>query len=547
MLPIATLPVAAILLRLGQPDMLDIAFMAKAGGSIFDQLPLLFAIGIAIGLSKDGSGAAALAGAAGYFVLTAAASTINDTINMSFFGGIVAGVTAGHTYNRFHSQRLPEYLAFFAGKRLVPIMTGLITLVLAWIAGHVWPAIQLGIDTFGHQIANSGAIGQFIYGTLNRALIPIGLHHVLNSIFWFGLGDFTNAAGELVKGDLPRFFAGDPSAGRFMVGFYPVMMFGLPAAALAMYLAAPVSRRPAVGGMLLSLGLTSMLTGVTEPLEFMFVFLAPALYAVHAILTGVAMVVTNSLGVLHGFGFSAGMFDFILNWGLATKPSILLVVGPLFGVIYFCTFYFGIQCFNFSTPGRESESPVHTAASDAIRFTKVLGGPNNINQLTSCITRIRAQVVDPRLIDENVAREAGVKGIITNSNNTVQLVIGKGAPAIVDDMQHLPSNIDWTNIETAQPNTSVPIETQTQSAPPSSSTNQAADYLAALGGHANIKQIGACITRLRLQVYDTQIISDDELKKIGAQGVVRIGDDNIQVIIGPLAEVIAAEMQALET
>ncbi|MCW7551251.1 PTS transporter subunit EIIC [Endozoicomonas gorgoniicola] len=239
MLPIATLPVAAILLRVGQPDLLDIAFMAEAGNAVFSHLPLLFAMGIAAGLSEDDAGAAVMAGAIGYFVLTAAAKTINADIDMSFFGGIIAGIIAGHSYNKFHRVQLPQYLAFFGGKRLVPIMTGLIALAASVIAGFVWPAIQSGINAFASSVADSGYIGLFVYGVLNRGLIPVGLHHVVNSIFWFGLGEYTNAAGEIVNGDLPRFFAGDPTAGAFMAGFYPVMMFGLPAAALAMYLAAP--------------------------------------------------------------------------------------------------------------------------------------------------------------------------------------------------------------------------------------------------------------------------------------------------------------------
>ncbi len=239
MLPVAIMPVAALLLRLGQPDLLDIAFMAAAGNAIFSHLPLLFAMGIAVGLSKDSAGAAALAGAVGYFILTAGTSTIDASINMSFFGGILSGIVAGHTYNRFHATALSAYLGFFSGKRLVPILTGFQMLFLAFACGYIWPGIQSGIDVFGHSIADSGPAGQFTYGVLNRALIPVGLHHVLNTYFWFALGDFTNVAGELVTGDLNRFFAGDPQAGVFMTGFFPVMMFGLPAA-LAMYVTARI-------------------------------------------------------------------------------------------------------------------------------------------------------------------------------------------------------------------------------------------------------------------------------------------------------------------
>ncbi len=480
MLPIAILPVAAILLRLGQPDMLNIAFMAQAGGAIFGQLPLLFGIGIAIGLSKDDAGAAGLAGAAGYLVLTEAAKTINADINMSFFGGIVAGVVAGHVYNRFHNTSLPAYLAFFGGKRLVPIMTGLICLILAGVSGVVWPAIQHGIDSFGHAVANSGSLGQFAYGTLNRALIPVGLHHVVNSIFWFGLGECTKVtyvlgdavqniclapdvakslvvggavpgvdggiikevAAQAARGDLNRFFAGDHTAGVFMTGFFPIMMFGLPAAAFAMYLAAPKARRAQVGGLLLSVALTAFLTGVTEPLEFMFMFLAPALYAAHAILTGISLVVTNSLGILEGFGFSAGLFDFVINWGLATKPALLIVVGLCFSAIYFCVFYFSIKWFDLKTPGREDDvAPVMAKAASkdvtalAGHYLNALGGGENLTQIDACITRLRLAVKDMAQVDERALRSLGASGVVKLNAHNLQVVLGPQAEIVAGAMK----------------------------------------------------------------------------------------------------------------
>ncbi|SJN58699.1 PTS system glucose-specific EIICB component [Vibrio ruber DSM 16370] len=480
MLPIAILPVAAILLRLGQPDMLNIAFMAQAGGAIFGQLPLLFAIGIAVGLSRGDAGAAGLAGAVGYLVLTEAAKTINADINMSFFGGIVAGVVAGHVYNRFHQTSLPAYLAFFGGKRLVPIMTGLITLILAGISGVVWPAIQHGIDSFGHTVAHSGAWGEFVYGTLNRALIPVGLHHVLNSIFWFGLGECTKVTYELVgglhnlclapevaktlsvggaistidgsviqsiatettRGDLNRFFAGDPSAGVFMTGYFPIMMFGLPGAAFAMYMAAPKSRRPQVGGILLSVALTAFLTGVTEPLEFLFMFLAPVLYIIHAILTGISLVVTNYLGILDGFGFSAGLFDFVINWGLATKPGLLLVVGLCFGVIYFCIFYFAIRWFDIPTPGREKDEATvrPSAASEDIQtladeYIQALGGRDNLKQIDACITRLRLSVNNMAQIDEVKIKALGASGVVKLNRTDLQVVLGAKAELVANAMK----------------------------------------------------------------------------------------------------------------
>ncbi|EAR09947.1 N-acetylglucosamine-specific PTS transporter subunit IIBC [Reinekea blandensis] len=452
MLPIAVLPVAALLLRLGQPDLLGIPFMAEAGNAIFSNLPLLFAMGIAVGLSKDGAGAAALAGAVGYFVLTAAAGTINPDINMSFFGGIIAGIVAGHSYNRFHATQLPQYLGFFSGKRLVPIMTGLIILVVAWVAGYVWPFIQNGIDAFGHGIAESGSVGHFLYGTLNRGLIPFGLHHVLNSYFWFGLGDFTNAAGDLVTGDLNRFFAGDPTAGVFMAGFFPVMMFGLPGAALAMYLTAKPEKRNQVGGVLFSVALTSFLTGITEPLEFMFMFMAPLLYVVHAVLTGLSLVLANAFNMMAGFGFSAGLFDMVLNWGLATNPVALVILGLVYFAAYFGIFYTLIRVLNLKTPGREDDDAVVAAKGSsqpetasgatgktalAQSYAQHLGGWDNLTKIDACITRLRLTLKDTSVIDEAAIKALGAAAVVRIGSNNIQVVIGPEAEIIADEMKVL--------------------------------------------------------------------------------------------------------------
>ena len=507
MLPIATLPVAALLLRLGQGDLLDIPFMAQAGGAIFGNLPLLFGLGIAIGLSKDGNGAAGLAGAVAYFVLTATATTINADVNMSFFAGIIAGIIAGHSYNAFHMTRLPEWLAFFAGKRLVPIMAGLFALVAGAIAGVVWPSIQGGLDALAHAVSTSGAGGQFVYGALNRALIPVGLHHVLNSYFWFGMGtcqeivvagasaagqalpslkqlcidpalaktlvagqEYTfnfvnsvtpeitatvNTVTETVKsGDLHRFFGGDKSAGVFMNGFFPVMMFGLPGAALAMYLAAPAEKRSQVGGALFSVAFCSFLTGITEPLEFMFVFLAPALYAMHAVFTGLSLVVANMFGTLHGFGFSAGLIDFLLNWGLATKPLVLLVIGLGFGALYFFTFSFAIRAFNLKSPGREDDDEAVAApAADAAKgdlarqYLKALGGHDNLTSIDACITRLRLTLKDRSVANEDVLKKLGAKGVVKLGENNLQVILGPLAEIVAGEMKAIGANEDLSDVK----------------------------------------------------------------------------------------------------
>lgn len=507
MLPIATLPVAALLLRLGQPDLLDIPFMAQAGNAIFTNLPLLFGLGIAIGLSKDGSGAAGLAGAVAYFVLTATSSTINSEVNMSFFGGIIAGVIAGHAYNAFHATRLPEWLAFFSGKRLVPIMAGLIALIVGGAAGYVWPTIQHGLNALAHGISTTGYVGEFIYGVLNRALIPVGLHHVLNSYMWFGLGtcqevftapiaalhgatqlcvdpsiakslvvgqehtfhfvnsvtpeikatvtSLTDTAGQIVTktGDLNRFFGGDKSAGVFMTGFFPIMMFGLPAAALAMYLAAPAKTRPQIAGALFSVAFCAFLTGITEPLEFMFMFLAPGLYAIHAVFTGLAMVATNMFGTLDGFGFSAGLIDFVLNWGLATKPVTLLIIGLCFGVLYFVTFSVAIRVFNLKSPGREGTEDDAPVSQDEVKgdlarqYVKALGGRENLTAIDACITRLRLTLKDRSVADEAVLKKLGAKGVVKLGENNLQVILGPLAEIIAGEMKTVGIGEDLTEVK----------------------------------------------------------------------------------------------------
>lgn len=438
MLPIAVLPAAGLLLRFGQPDLLNIPFMAAAGNAIFSNLPLIFAIGVAIGISKDGNGAAGLAGAIGYFVLTAGTTTINKDINMAALGGIITGVIAGMLYNRFSGIKLPEWLGFFSGRRFVPIITSATMLVLAGIFGYVWPAIQDGINSVGNWIIGVGPFGAAVFGFLNRILIPLGLHHVLNTIFWFNLGDFTDAAGKVIHGDLNRFFAGDKSAGMFMTGFFPIMMFGLPAAAFAMIAAAKPERRKTVSGMFIGLALTSFLTGITEPIEFAFMFIAPVLYAFHAILTGLSMGIVNALGIKDGFTFSAGFMDYILNYNIATKPILLLLIGLIFGVIYFVVFYFAIKKFNIKTPGREDEEieteEVTTEIGDSL-YLQGLGGKENLTNIDNCTTRLRLQVKDASKVNEALLKKAGARGVIKLDDKNVQVVVGTNVEFVAEDLK----------------------------------------------------------------------------------------------------------------
>jgi PTS system N-acetylglucosamine-specific IIC component len=449
MTPIAVLPIAAILLRLGAGvpgiEGMFADVILKAGAGVFDNLAILFAIGIAFGLAKGNHGAAALAGAVGYYVTTNVYTVINPDVNAGVFVGIVVGIMAGMLYNKFHDIQLPEFLGFFGGKRFVPIITSVASIFLGLVFGYVWPFIQNGLDTFGNLIVTSGAVGQFLYGFLNRLLIPTGLHHVLNTIFWFTHGEFTNAAGEVIRGDLFRFLAGDSTAGVFMTGFFPVMMFGLPAAALAMYTTAKKEYKTSVGGALFSVALTAFLTGITEPIEFMFLFLAPGLYFIHAVLTGVALVITNMLGILHGFGFSAGLFDYIINFNLATKPVLLIFVGLGFGVVYYLIFVFAIKKFDLSTPGRVDESGEGVAelieekglSGLAAEYLNAIGGKGNVVEVDACITRLRLTLKDSSIVSEDMVKTLGASGVIRPNNKNVQIVVGTKAEIIADEMKRL--------------------------------------------------------------------------------------------------------------
>jgi len=463
MLPIAVLPAAAILLRLGQPDIYkDIAkyitfmnlengipFISAAGGAIFDNLPLLFGIGVAIGLSFDGAGAAGLAGAVAYFTLTKAVTAINPDINMGVLAGMISGIVAGLLYNKYYNIHLPDFLGFFGGKRFVPIVSSFAGLALAFFFGFTWPPIQRVIEGVGDWIISAGTLGTFIYGVLNRLLIPLGLHHILNNLVWFVFGSFTGANGVAVTGDLNRFFAGDPSAGVFMAGFFPIMMFALPAACLAMYTATPKENRKMAGGILLSMAFTSFLTGITEPIEFAFMFVAPMLYLFHSLMMGASLSICAMLGIHHGFGFSGGAIDFFLNIGQATNGWTIVPIGLGFAVLYYFVFLFVIKARDLPTPGRmlageaagDALQNASTAASSSITalseaYIEGLGGAENINKLDSCITRLRLSVIDEKKINDSHLTRTGASGVI-RSGKDIQVVVGTKAELIATEINRI--------------------------------------------------------------------------------------------------------------
>jgi PTS system N-acetylglucosamine-specific IIC component len=378
MLPIAALPVAALMLRLGQPDLLGAdglgwdkvaAVLAGGGGALFANLPLLFAVGVAIGMAKKADGSTALAAVVGYLVFKGVGDAVSpfvlplppqgedqELINYGVLGGILCGLIAAYLWQRYYRISLPPYLAFFGGRRFVPIVTGFATMILAVLLAVIYPAFDAGLTNVGEWVAANSIVGGFVYGTANRLLIPLGLHHILNSVPWFILGDYTNpATGTVVHGDISRFLAGDKTAGAFMTGFFPIMMFALPAAALAIWQEARFKSRKLVGGLMMTAALTSFLTGVTEPLEFAFMFVAWPLYVIHAVLTGTSMALANALGVKDGFGFSAGLFDYVLNFNIATKPLWIIVMGLGYAVVYYLLFRWVIRKWNLRTPGREDD------------------------------------------------------------------------------------------------------------------------------------------------------------------------------------------------
>jgi PTS system N-acetylglucosamine-specific IIC component len=386
MLPIAALPAAGLLLRLGQDDLLGrwdsiryvAVVFAAAGGALFDNLPLIFAVGIAIGWAKKADGSTALAAVVGYLVLNNVFKALSPIvlegrtdqngdqaiINFGVLGGIVVGLLTAVLWQRLYRIKLPTYLAFFGGRRFVPIVTAVTMMIVAVLMSLVYPAFNTVLTNLGEAVDSNTVVGGGVFGVVNRLLIPLGLHHILNSVVWFVLGTYQGSDGA-VHGDIARFFAGDPDAGTFMTGFFPIMMFALPAAAIAIWHEARPEQRKFVGGIMISTALTAFLTGITEPLEFSFLFVAWPLYVVHAFLTGTSLALTNALGIHDGFTFSAGAIDFVLNLGQATKPWLLVPIGLVYAAIYYVLFRFVIRKWNLRTPGREEDAEALVGSTDA--------------------------------------------------------------------------------------------------------------------------------------------------------------------------------------
>lgn len=478
MVPVATLPAAAILMGIGywiDPDSWGAgnafaALLIKSGGAIIENMSVLFAIGVAYGMSKDKDGAAALTGFVGFLVVTtlcspAAVAMIQKIpvadVPAAFgkisnqFVGILVGVLSAEVYNRFSHVELPKAFSFFSGRRLVPILVSFLMILVAFILMYIWPVIFNGLVSFGEHIQKLGSVGAGVYAFFNRLLIPVGLHHALNSVFWFDVAGIN---------DIPKFLGGAQSlanstaipgiTGRYQAGFFPIMMFGLPGAALAIYHCARPENRAKVGGIMLAAAFAAFFTGITEPLEFSFMFVAPVLYVIHAVLTGLSVFIAASMHWIAGFGFSAGLVDMVLSSRnpLATHWYMLIPQGLVFFVIYYVVFRFTIKKFNLMTPGRElavagdetdgydvnvdtTDNGESATESLARRYIGAVGGSDNLTAIDACITRLRLNVKDAGQVNEGVAKRLGASGVIRLNKQSVQIIVGTQAESIAMAMK----------------------------------------------------------------------------------------------------------------
>ncbi|HAT1599431.1 TPA: PTS transporter subunit EIIC [Raoultella ornithinolytica] len=476
MVPVATLPPAAILMGVGY--WIDpvgwggsnalAAFFIKSGSAIIDNMSVLFAIGVAYGMSKDKDGAAALTGFVGFLVLTtlcspAAVSMIQkipaDQVPAAFgkisnqFVGILVGIISAELYNRFSSVELPKALSFFSGRRLVPILTSFVMIAVAFIMMYIWPVIFDGLVNFGEHIQKLGSVGAGVYAFFNRLLIPVGLHHALNSVFWFdvaGINDIPNFLGGAQSIEAGKAVVG--ITGRYQAGFFPIMMFGLPGAALAIYHCARPENKAKVLGIMMAGAFAAFFTGITEPLEFSFMFVAPVLYVIHAVLTGISVFIAASMHWIAGFGFSAGLVDMVLSSRnpLAVHWWMLIPQGLVFFVIYYVVFRFTITKFNLMTPGRElavagseadgqdvnvSSGKEQDVAGLARQYIAAVGGSDNLTGIDACITRLRLNVKDSSLVNEALAKRLGASGVIRLNKTSVQIIVGFVAEKIANAMK----------------------------------------------------------------------------------------------------------------
>ncbi|MGB2972124.1 MAG: PTS glucose transporter subunit IIBC [Candidatus Competibacter sp.] len=570
MLPVSVLPVAGILLGIGSahfaifPDLVS-NVMAHSGGAIFGIMAIMFAIGVALGLTNN-DGVSALAAVVGYVVLLATLGVMakvlgvetKDVMGMAsvdtgVFGGIVIGGIAAALFNRYYRISLPPYLGFFSGKRFVPIVTAFAAIGLGILLSFIWPPIGAGIKGFSKWAAESNpALAFSIYGVIERLLIPFGLHHIWNVPFFFEVGSYMDpTTGKAITGEIQRYIAGDPTAGN-MAGGYLFKMWGLPAAAIAIWHSARPENRVKVGGMMISAALTAWLTGITEPIEFTFMFVAPVLYAIHALLAGVAYFLCIELGVKHGMTFSHGAIDFAVLYAKSTNGWWLIPLGLAWAAMYYSIFRFVIAKFDLKTPGREVEEAVTSSeatADIAHGFTKQLvlafGGKSNIKSLDACITRLRVELNDMSKANPDKLKALGAAGVV---------VVGKGMQAIFGTRsENLKTDME-EYLKTAGPEADAIEEPSPVTAPAPAgivsklrdpeAADKARKLIAALGGSGNIQRVDACAeTRLRLVVNNEGAVDERALQAAGASGVMRLANQTVHLIVGLNADQYAAEMR----
>lgn len=592
MLPVSVLPVAGILLGLGSSNFTTIPaavsqIMAKSGGAIFAQLPLLFAIGVALGLAA-GDGVAALAATVGFLVMVATldamseirelvptAPTLNqvpqqvaellnirpDEVNLviehgrpdtGVFGGILVGILAATMFNRYYRIQLPPYLGFFAGKRFVPIATAFGAIGLGVALSFLWPPIGSAITRFSDwAVHESTPLAVFIYGFVERALIPFGLHHIWNVPFYFEMGSFTSPEGQVYRGDISRFTAGDPTAG-ILGGGYLFKMWGLPAAALAMWHCARPERRALVGGIMVSAALTAFLTGITEPIEFSFMFAAPALYLLHAFLAGMAETVFYLCGGLMGTSFSHGLIDYLILSQKGTRPWLVPALGLVYAALYYLLFRFCILKFDLKTPGREPlaeglEGENGEPGSFSQQLVLALGGRSNIVALDACITRLRVSVAEPRWASTASLKALGASGVVV-VGKSLQAIFGPRSENLKTDLQ--------IYLHTAGPEAELSEEQKAlRLAPLPSASDGSLDgspgrpdlapptlgdpklWVQALGGHQNLRHLTACAaTRIQVTVHDPQRVDQDRLRTEGVPAIMVLPDGVFHLLVGKECE-----------
>ena len=570
MLPVSVLPVAGILLGVGSSNFSAIPplvskVMAQAGGAIFGNLPLICALGVCLGLTNN-DGVAALAGLVGYAVMVATMGVMAvyygyptsnvmgmQSIDTGVLGGILVGLIAAWLFNRYYRVQLPPYLGFFSGKRLVPIITSFAAIGLGLVLSLFWPPIGSLIGRFSRWAASEDPATAFaIYGVVERALLPFGLHHIWNAPFFFEVGEY-GVAGEVIKGELHRFAAGDPTAGN-MAGGYLFKMFGLPAGALAIWYTAKPEHKARVGGIMGSAALTSFLTGITEPIEFSFLFLAPLLYGVHAVMTAGAYYLCIVMGIKHGMTFSHGFIDYVILFSKSTNGFGILYLGALWAFLYFFVFRFVIVKFNLKTPGREDVPEVDVASVAENEFSRQLvlafGGKSNIVSLDACITRLRMELKDTKRANPERLKQLGAVGVV-DVGTGLQAIFGTRSEILKTEMEEylavageeaeleiVSATGPARQAEAAAGFPTVPADPDARA--------KCEKWLIAIGGSENLLAVTACAeTRLRLKLRDPDWIDREELLSTGIKGVMILEEGIVHLLTGLGAHQYAIEMNGV--